>query len=146
MKLLLDTNVVLALLNELSPERTVAAKAIVNRTGRGDTWWLAPQVLIEFRAVATRPRTANGLGWTLTRVRLQVERLLQTSLLLEETPRLFPAWLELVARHGVAGKRVHDARLAAMMLVHGITHVLTFDAKGFPVAWGITTVASSARS
>jgi predicted nucleic acid-binding protein len=31
----------------------------------------------------------------------------------------------------VRGKNAHDARLVAAMLVHGLTHVLTFNGKDF---------------
>ncbi len=141
MKLLLDTNVLVALLDPDSAEHGVVISAARRLSAAGVHYWLAPQVLIEFWAVATRPRSGNGLGWPSARVHQEVERLFQTSLLLEETSRLFPVWLQLVARHRVAGKRVHDARLAATMLVYGITHILTFDVKGFPSSWGITAVA-----
>ena len=48
-----------------------------------------------------------------------------------ETPAVFPEWLRLVITHGVVGLRVYDARLVAVMVVHGITHLLTFNADDF---------------
>ncbi len=33
--------------------------------------------------------------------------------------------------YGVSGVQVHDARLVATMLVHGVTHILTFNTSGF---------------
>jgi predicted nucleic acid-binding protein len=37
----------------------------------------------------------------------------------------------LVVRHRVSGVQVHDARLAAAMQVHGISHILTLNQPDF---------------
>ncbi|MGI2902999.1 type II toxin-antitoxin system VapC family toxin [Tolypothrix sp. VBCCA 56010] len=52
-------------------------------------------------------------------------------LLLEETPLIFPNWLQLVTSYRVMGKRTHDTRLMAVMKIHGITQVLTFNSDDF---------------
>jgi predicted nucleic acid-binding protein len=36
-----------------------------------------------------------------------------------------------VTNYQLQGKRVHDARLVAVMLVHGVTHLLTFNPDDF---------------
>jgi len=40
-------------------------------------------------------------------------------------------WRRILVDYRVSGVQVHDARLIAAMLVHGVTHILTFDAKDF---------------
>jgi predicted nucleic acid-binding protein len=40
----------------------------------------------------------------------------------------------------VIGKQVHDARLAAFLNTHGITHLLTFNTNDFK-NYGITAVS-----
>jgi hypothetical protein len=40
----------------------------------------------------------------------------------------------------VSGVQVHDARLAAVMRVHGVTHILTFNPGDF-ARYGVTAVA-----
>jgi predicted nucleic acid-binding protein len=42
-----------------------------------------------------------------------------------------PEWERLVTLHHVTGKNAHDARLVAAMVVHGITHLLTFNTADF---------------
>jgi predicted nucleic acid-binding protein len=49
------------------------------------------------------------------------------------TPRL-------VVAYGVKGVNVHDARLVAAMLVHGLTHILTFNISDFARYSEITAV------
>ena len=42
-----------------------------------------------------------------------------------------PEWRRLVVNYGVSGVQVHDARLVATMLVHDVTHILTFNTQDF---------------
>ena len=55
--------------------------------------------------------------------------------LLKETEDVFLAWLRLLKSHEVRGTQVHDAHLAAVLEVHSVKHLLTFngaDFKRFP--------------
>jgi predicted nucleic acid-binding protein len=49
-------------------------------------------------------------------------------------------WSDLVVRCQVAGKHAHDARLAALLLAHGIRRLLTFNTADFPSFWGVDAV------
>jgi predicted nucleic acid-binding protein len=48
-----------------------------------------------------------------------------------DTPQIFTEWESLVIKYQVMGKQVHDARLAAAMVAHNITHLLTFNVDDF---------------
>jgi predicted nucleic acid-binding protein len=48
-----------------------------------------------------------------------------------DTDQLYGRWRELVRDNAVLGVQVHDARLAAMMRIYGLTHVLTFNRSDF---------------
>lgn len=67
--------------------------------------------------------------------------------LLPETPDIYPAWKALVQATGMIGKQVHDARLAAICHVHGVTHVLTFNVSHFKrfAAYGPGLIVVSPR-
>ena len=134
-EILLDTNIALRLLDRNAPEHPVCVQAIKNLLCQGSKLCLAPQVLIEFWVVATRPVNVNGFGWTATQVIDAISHLRGLFLLLDDTPAIFEVWLALVSS-GVYGKRAHDAKLAAFMQVHGISEILTLngaDFKDFPV-------------
>jgi predicted nucleic acid-binding protein len=45
-----------------------------------------------------------------------------------------------VVRHQVSGKQVYDARIVAAMLVHNLTHLLTFNDGDFKRFTEITVV------
>ncbi|MGA3102644.1 MAG: hypothetical protein ABSD61_12345 [Terracidiphilus sp.] len=51
--------------------------------------------------------------------------------LLPDTPAIYPEWRRLVVTSKTTGARTHDARLAAALYVHGITHILTFNVGDF---------------
>ncbi len=45
--------------------------------------------------------------------------------------RSLERWLDLCTRHAVRGRQAHDTRLVAVMLAHGITHLVTLNAGDF---------------
>jgi predicted nucleic acid-binding protein len=49
-------------------------------------------------------------------------------------------WRRLVVAYEVRGVQVHDARLVAAMLVHGIGRILTMDESDFMRFAGVTAV------
>jgi hypothetical protein len=98
-------------------------------------------VLVELWVVATRPTGENGLGMEPAAVQDLFTRFSAIFSLLPESPDTFARWQELVVRYGVCGKNAHDARLVAAMLVHGLSHVLTFNGKDFARFSEITVIA-----
>ncbi len=128
---LLDTNVVLRLIDRQDRKHTVCRAAVDILIQRQEKLCLAPQILVEFWVVATRPVKVNGFGWEPEQTDLYIGKLCQLFHLRDEDPNLFEYWRQLVKRVGVRGKRAHDARLAAFMTCHSIESVLTLNPKDF---------------
>ena len=108
-----------------------ARNALATLRRRGDRLCVTPQNIVEFRNVCTRPASQNGLGSTVataTRLMARIERMLSS---LPGSPLVHSRWKEVVSEHAVVGIQVHDARLAAAMAVHGVTHILTFNTQDF---------------
>jgi predicted nucleic acid-binding protein len=61
---------------------------------------------------------------------------------LPDNENVHKEWRKLVVNFGVSGVSVHDARIAAAMSVHKITHILTFNTSDFArySSIGITAV------
>ncbi|TAL50060.1 MAG: nuclease [Methylovulum sp.] len=97
--ILLDTNIVLRLLDRAAPEHSLCVGAIENLLRRGDTPCLAPQILIEFWVVATRPVDVNGFSWSEKQVADAIDHLRVLFPLLADTPALFETWLTLVIKY-----------------------------------------------
>jgi predicted nucleic acid-binding protein len=49
-------------------------------------------------------------------------------------------WRRIVIQYNVRGVLVHDAHLAATMIVHGVAHILTLNKKYFSRFDGITVL------
>lgn len=90
-----------------------------------------PQNFMEFWNVSTRPTNRNGLGRSTTEANNLLEFLEQLFPVLLDSSTIYAEWRRLVVEFNVSGVQVHDARLVAAMLVHDITHILTFNTSDF---------------
>jgi predicted nucleic acid-binding protein len=130
-KYLLDTNIILRFSNPSDTQHALATKAVAALLMQGDECYLTAQVLIELWVVATRPANVNGLGWSIEQTRNIIDQLLDRFPVADETTQIFPNWLTLVTDHQIKGKRTHDARIVAVMLASGISHILTLNPNDF---------------
>ncbi|MBI3411869.1 MAG: type II toxin-antitoxin system VapC family toxin [Planctomycetes bacterium] len=132
MLVLLDSGILLRLVNRSDPENASVRAALRLLKQRGDSLVVAPQNVAEFWNVCTRPASARGgygLSAAVTAQRLRLlERLFK---IVSETPAAYPVWKQLVVNHAVMGVQVHDARLVALMTAQGISHILTFNTGDF---------------
>jgi predicted nucleic acid-binding protein len=140
MKCLVDTNVLLRSVQLSHPMSSAAAGSIDYFLRNGETLVITPQNVTEFWCVATRPEAVNGLGLSIAETMTRIRAFQKALVLLSETERIFEEWEQLVAQHQVIGKRVYDARLVAAMLVHNVTHLLTFNTDDFKRFSEITVV------
>lgn len=131
MTYLLDTNILLRLFEQAGPAHLAAQTAVDRLKRSGEVLHMAPQNAAEFWNVATRPLQKNGFGLTPAEADILLTEAEQLFPLVPETPALYPAWRALVRTVGVSGVQVHDARLVALMQVHGLTHLLTLNARDF---------------
>jgi predicted nucleic acid-binding protein len=131
MKYLVDTNILLRLVQKNSPMHLDAQRAIFTLKKQGVFLCIIPQNIIEFWAVATRPIEKNGLGLSINQAEEETEKVKKIFILKVDTPAIFAEWESLVIKYQVMGKQVHDARLVAAMLAHNITHLLTFNIDDF---------------
>lgn len=131
MTYLADTNVLLRLTDRTHPLHPTVRAAVRKLRTSGHSVRAMPQNFVEFWNVATRPIERNGFGLapaTADRLLHLVERLFP---LLPDSPAVYAEWRRLVVSFGVSGIQVHDAHIAAAMIVHGVTHILTFNTTDF---------------
>jgi len=137
---LIDTNVLLRSVEPSHPMYGDAINAVTTLMGRGERLCIVPQNLIEFWNVCTRPAQKNGLGYTPAQAAAEINRLKTIFPLLLDAEAIYQEWERLVITYAVRGVNVHDAKLVAAMLVHGLTHILTFDISDFARYSEITVV------
>ena len=131
MTYLVDTNVLLRIIQVNHSLHADAIRAAATLGDQGHELVVIGQNLIEFWAVATRPLVNNGLALTISETAAHLTTFQRTFTLLPDTPDIFSGWAGLVELHSVVGRQAHDARLAAAMLAHGVSHLLTFNDADF---------------
>ena len=130
---LVDTNVLLRFADSGALDHPLAVKAVSQLLAAGSPPRVTAQNIIEFWAVATRPRDVNGFGWDTSSTQAATTRILSDFVFVEDSAEGFTNWQRLVRLYGVAGKRCLDARLVAVMVANGLTRLLTFNTDDFKV-------------
>src|SRR5690242_4257668 len=128
---LIDTNVLLRGVDPYDALHPVVRRAILALRAQGHDLRIASQNAVEFWNVVTRPVSRNGFGLLVTdadRLLRLVERFFAV---LPDLPSVYSIWRQIVVSFSVAGVQVHDARLVAVMQVHAVTHILTFNTRDF---------------
>jgi predicted nucleic acid-binding protein len=131
MSVLVDTNLLLRRVQPTHPKHVVSMTSVARLLASGEAVCFAPQNISEFWNVATRPLANNGLGFPVSLVLSEVEKIERILTLLPDIPATYPEWKRLATEHHVQGVKVHDTRLVAAMNVHGIGRILTFNGADF---------------
>jgi predicted nucleic acid-binding protein len=131
MDCLIDTNIVLRSADRRHPASLRARQAMKILFRYGYRLCVAKQTLIESWVVATRPRDANGFGYSAQFATEGIAKIKRLFHLLTETDDIYPTLERLVLSNRVLGKNAYDARLVAAMQVHNIRRILTFDTGDF---------------
>jgi len=131
MNYLIDTNILTRIAEPGHAMHSSALNAVNRLIHQGHKLHIVPQNLYEFWVVCTRPISVNGLGKTATEAVAELTSIKSLFLLADDIPAIFSAWEQLVVSTPIVGKNAHDARLVAAMTVHGLSHLLTFNAKDF---------------
>lgn len=126
-----DTNVLLRFANRPDSHHAVVLSAVRKIKAGGDKIYMLPQNCVEFWNVCTRPASRNGFGLSIQQTNHALRLVERIFPLLSDDARIHREWRKLVLSFGVSGVQVHDARIAAAMIVHRVTHILTFNTSDF---------------
>ena len=141
MMILVDTGILVRYFQPHDAVYPHIHSAIARLQTDGDQITASLQNVSEFWNVCTRPKTARGgLGVSIAETDQRLTILEQRLPILDEHPDTYPIWRGLVVRHSVSGRQVHDTRLAALMLAHGVTRILTLNGADFARFPGITVI------
>jgi len=145
MLVVLDTGILLRLVDRNDPLHAAVRAAVRALKAHGRSPATTAQNIAEFWNVCTRPATARGgLGLSITETNQRLRLLERIIRLLPDTTAAYPIWRNLVVSLSIQGVQVHDARLAALMLAHGVTQVLTLNVADFSRFAGITAMDPTA--
>lgn len=132
MRFLLDSGILLRLVDERDLQHDLVEAAVGMLGNRGDELYISSQNIAEFWNVATRPVANNGFGLPPTTVAKLFDDSIEPSCaVLAELGTLQVEFRRLLTKYSVVGKQVHDARLVAMMLTWQIDNILTLNERNF---------------
>jgi predicted nucleic acid-binding protein len=143
METLVDTNVLLRLLQPEHPHYEIASLALAGLRRQKSDLCIARQNLVEFWVVATRRVAENGLGMSPLMTAGEIRVLRDLFRVLEGKSGIADDWEEIVSGHLVSGKQAHDAHLVAVMNVHGVRRILTFNGADFKRYGSVEVIAPS---
>jgi toxin-antitoxin system PIN domain toxin len=123
-----DTNLLVHAHREDSPWHEPAYARLETLAEGGAPWAIAWPCLHEFLAIVTHPRIWRPPSPLLTACEAVRAWLSSPSLvLLSETEGYWPVLQRTVARAKTGGARIHDARIAALCVLHGVRELWTAD-------------------
>jgi len=128
---LLDTNNLVRIVKRDDAERPLIIRAIQRLAEEGVELCYVPQNIVELWNVLTRPVAADGCGLKVADAKREIALLEREFTFRPDNERIHTEWRRLVETHSVSGKQVRDARLAAAMIVHDVTHLLTLNTADF---------------
>ena len=122
-----DTNILVYALRKDATQHAAALSALTGLADGPVRWAIPDQVIGEFLRVVTDPRAPVDLG--LVRAVAWMDALLASSSveILGSGPRHWQILKDVVIGADARGTDVHDARLVALCLEHGVDRVLSED-------------------
>jgi hypothetical protein len=114
--------------------------ALAQLAGQGTILHYTHQNIAELWNAMTRPLARNGFGLTVVEADREVRVIEAGMSFLPDNASVYREWRRIVLELGVLGVQVHDARLAAAMYVHRVSHILTLNVTDFSRFSGITAV------
>lgn len=124
----IDTNLLIYAHRSESPFHA-AARPLVDSLRHASTAWAIPWPCVhEFIGIATHPRVLKPAS-TLAEALAFVDALMASPQLhlLSESPGYFGKLRELATAARLKGPRIHDARIAALCLHHGVSELWSAD-------------------
>jgi toxin-antitoxin system PIN domain toxin len=124
-----DTNVLVYAHRKEAKEYAAAKSKLEELVSGGRPWAIPWQCLYEFFGVVTNRRIWKDAASTQAQAWQQIEQWTGSPsvTLLSETPDFLPVLAKLLLRPKVLGPVVHDARVAAVCIAHGVEALLTRD-------------------
>lgn len=140
---LIDTNILLRITRRIDPYHPLIDAALAQLAEQNTILYYTHQNVAELWNVMTRPVSHNGFGLTVAEAEREVRTVEAGMNLLPDNESVYREWRRIVVEYGIAGVQVHDARLAATMLVHQVRHILTLNAADFIRYQGLMAIHPS---
>jgi len=122
-----DTNILVYAHLRETPRHTAAFDALAGLAAGRQSWAVPWPCVHEFLAVVTNPRIYTRPSTTADALAAVADLRRSGAALLAESADHLDTLGAMLVDAGVVGARVHDARIAAICLGHGVTELWTAD-------------------
>lgn len=129
---MVDTNVLVYSTVAGNPWHEESRRWLISMHGNDTMLCVIPQILREYLVVLTRGQVFE-VKFTVEQAVEALDALLPWINVLDETEIVSKMLRELVRRYKISGKHIHDANVAAAMLSHGISRIVTYNREDFSV-------------
>ena len=136
----LDTIVLLTATDESRQHHRYARRVITSHRRSGFNLGISGQIIREYLVVATRPQNVNGLGLDPAQALQNVEAFKRRLVFFGETEAVSNELRRIVSDFRLAGTRIHDANVAATMIIHGISKLVTENQGDFTAFSDLETI------
>jgi predicted nucleic acid-binding protein len=126
----IDTNVLVAASVSAHPSHGVAFAYLARLEADGAPACISGQVCREFLVVLTR-QSVEGRVFSTDEALAALGTWLSACVVFVENEAVLAELLELVRRHGVKGRQVHDATIVATMRANGLKRLATLNIADF---------------
>lgn len=137
---LVDANVLVYAMDADAPQHAASRALLDAARASSTTLFVTSQVLCEFYSIVTNSRRVPKPRSPEDAMRA-ISGLLVFLHVLPTPARVVEAWLDLLRRRPVLGRRVFDLQIAATMQVNGVLRIYTFNASDFEVFPELAVVA-----
>jgi predicted nucleic acid-binding protein len=125
-----DTNVLVYGTVHGNPWHDQARLWLATLLDQGRSLHVTTQILREYLVVLTRGEVFEK-SFTVDQVLAQIDAMLPNLTVLDESVEAAELLRELVRRHQIQGKSIHDANIVAVMLTHGVQRLVTYNLADF---------------
>jgi predicted nucleic acid-binding protein len=128
---LIDSNILLRISRRDDPDHGIVDGALERLLREDAALYYTHQNIAEFWNVWTRPADKNGFGLSGETAEREIGKFEGMMEFAADNAGVYERWRQIVWDCRVKGVQVHDARLVAAMLVHGIPNLLTLNVADF---------------
>jgi predicted nucleic acid-binding protein len=130
-RLFVDTNILIFATSKDAPFQPVAESELHAWISQRTELYVSTQVLREYLAVTTRLAAGVGAEPDYDSIAANLVEFRRAFQLLEDTVATSKKLQDLVLQFSVKGKQVHDTNIVSVMLLHGISDLLTHNPDEF---------------
>ena len=127
---MIDTNVLVYSTVGSNPRHQESREHLAALVDEGIELCITPQIAREYLVVLTRGEIFER-QFTVEEALSELDAILPTFALLDETAETRHHLRELIQRYQVRGGTIHDANIVATMLTHGVKRLMTYNTDDF---------------